>query len=146
MHTPSSYRRRSRQSPPRKGVATVEFALVTPAILVTFVAIVDFGRIFRHDLTLNHAARVGALIASDSHLADRSAWESAEQAAIEASKALRTPPTVTVVYGTDSLGNDYAEVTASAPFHSITRLVGVAKEFPVTRKVRMQCRAQEEEE
>ena len=56
------------------------------------------------------------------------------------------PPVITVTYGTDLSGSEYAEVSASARFKSLTRMVGIGKEFQVTRTVRMQRRKQQEEE
>ena len=146
MQSTNLTQRRRPHSSTRHAVATVEFALVLPAVLIVFVGIVDFGRIFRHDLRLTHAARIGALIASDSHLADRSGWNSPEEAALQSCKGWNPPPLITVTYGTDISGSEFAEVTASAKFKSLTKVVGIGKEFQVTRTVRMQRRKQEEAE
>ena len=42
------------------GTITVEAALVLPILLLVFVAVIDFGRVFYWSLALSNAARVGA--------------------------------------------------------------------------------------
>lgn len=125
----------------RSGSATVEFALVLPAILFLFVAVVDFARIFRHDLLLSHAARTGALFESDPRIFDNSSWTSASEAALAVSTGIKPAPAITVTYGSDSINSQYVQVTAAAPFRSITRFPGLPAQLPIARTVRMQKRA-----
>lgn len=47
-----------------KGQSMVETALILPIILLLLFGIVDFGRIFHAYLTLDHAGREGARLAS----------------------------------------------------------------------------------
>jgi Flp pilus assembly protein TadG len=47
-----------------KGQATVEFALVITAFVLLVLGLVDFGRIFHVYLTLDHAGREAARVAS----------------------------------------------------------------------------------
>lgn len=47
-----------------KGQSLVEFALVLPLLLTILFGITDFGRIFLDYLTLDHASREGARMAS----------------------------------------------------------------------------------
>ena len=47
-----------------KGQAMVEFALCLPLVLVILGAVMDFGWVFMHELTLSTAVREGARIAS----------------------------------------------------------------------------------
>jgi Flp pilus assembly protein TadG len=42
------------------GSMTVEAALVLPILLIVFIAVIDFGRVFYWSLALSNAARVGA--------------------------------------------------------------------------------------
>src|SRR6186997_3312083 len=92
--------RRSRTR--RAGATTVELALVLPVFLVLFAGIVDFSRIFRHDLLLSHAARAGAIFASDPHVLDGAPWEEVAQAALAGAPNLKPTPAITVAYGTDT--------------------------------------------
>ncbi|MCA1032211.1 pilus assembly protein [Bacillus timonensis] len=47
-----------------KGQSMVEFALVIPIFILLLFAIVDFGRVFHAYLTIDHAGREAARIAS----------------------------------------------------------------------------------
>ena len=44
----------------RRGMATVEFALVVPVLLALLMGIIEFGLLVRNNLTLANAAREGA--------------------------------------------------------------------------------------
>lgn len=44
------------------GAAAVEFALLLPLLLLIFMGIIDFGRAFNAQVTLNHAAREGVRV------------------------------------------------------------------------------------
>lgn len=46
-----------------QGQAAVEFALCLPLILLILGAVMDFGWVFMHELTLSNAAREGARVA-----------------------------------------------------------------------------------
>ena len=48
----------------QKGQSLVEFALVLPLLVLLLFGIIDFGRIFHAYLTLDHAGREAARIAS----------------------------------------------------------------------------------
>lgn len=48
----------------QKGQATVELALTLPILILLIFGIIDFGRIFHASLTLDHAGREAARIAS----------------------------------------------------------------------------------
>ena len=118
----------------------MELALVIPVFLVLFTGIVDFARVFRHDLLLEHAARAGALFASDPHILDRAPWEDVNQAALAGAPNLKPTPTIAVVYGADSTGAQYVEVTATAVFSSLTNLPGFPRTVSISRKSRMRIR------
>ncbi|RWZ58211.1 pilus assembly protein [Halobacillus fulvus] len=47
-----------------KGTALVEFALILPVFLILLFGLIDFGRIFHAYLTIDHAGREGARVAS----------------------------------------------------------------------------------
>lgn len=46
------------------GTSLVEFALVLPLFLVLLFGLIDFGRVFHAYLTIDHAGREGARVAS----------------------------------------------------------------------------------
>jgi Flp pilus assembly protein TadG len=133
-------RRRLRLHLRRSGAATVELALVIPVFLVLFAGIVDFARIFRHDLLLDHAARAGALYASDPHVGDNAPWDDVLQAALAGAPSLKPTPQISVTYGFDSTAAKYVEVTAKADFTSLTGVPGFPKTTTISRKVRMRIR------
>jgi Flp pilus assembly protein TadG len=131
---------RRRRPDPRSGAATVELALVIPVFLVLFAGIVDFSRVFRHDLLLDHAARAGALYASDPHILDSVPWEDINQAALAGAPNLKPTPTITVTNGEDSTGAQYVEVTATSTFSSLTSFPGFPRTISISRKSRMRIR------
>jgi len=66
--TPGAGRlRRSKRS--QRGQSLAEFALVTPIVIVLFLAVADFGRIFSTSVILEAAARDGAEAAANAYLA-----------------------------------------------------------------------------
>lgn len=69
-----------------KGQAMVEFALCLPIVLIILCAIIDFGWVFMHELSLSTAAREGARVAvinvSDSTFADKARDKVADSATI----------------------------------------------------------------
>ena len=54
-------RRRAHRS---RGQSLVEFAMILPIMLVFLAGVIDLGRVFYATITLNNAAREGALQAS----------------------------------------------------------------------------------
>lgn len=53
-----------------RGAAAVEFAIVLPVLLIILLAVVDFGRLFFVQVSLNAASREGARAASIGRTAD----------------------------------------------------------------------------
>jgi Flp pilus assembly protein TadG len=118
----------------------MELALVVPVFLVLFVGIVDFSRVFRHDLLLGHAARAGAIYASDPHVLDRAPWEDVNQAARAGAPNLHPAPEIVVTYGRDTTDAEYVEVTATSAFSSLTSFPGFPRTVSISRKSRMRIR------
>jgi TadE-like protein len=58
------------QRRPRTGQSLVEFALVLPIMLVLFVGLADFGRIFANAILIESSARNGAELAANEYLAN----------------------------------------------------------------------------
>ncbi|MCL6477972.1 MAG: pilus assembly protein [Peptococcaceae bacterium] len=59
----------------QRGQAMVELALVLPILLILFMGVIEFGRIFHHYLIITNASREGARVAilgkSDDDIKDR---------------------------------------------------------------------------
>ncbi len=123
-----NYKQRSRmhekRHPLRRATVAVETAVMMPLLLLLFVASVDFARVFRQTQVIAECARSGAVYAADPDLAARSGFESAESVTLAGAIDLTPQPTVSVVYGTDSRGDKYAEVTVSHSFRLITNFLG----------------------
>lgn len=126
-----------RTSEKRKGVATVEFAVLLPFLVFLFVLALDYARIFYYSMTLEIAARNGAYYASD--YPGIYIYSSINQAANSDTTNLSPIPTITTRYDSsyngsfgsttpildsNNLQTGYVRVTATWTFHSIT-------EFPL---------------
>ena len=121
----------------RRGAAVVELALLLPLLMFLFVVAVDFSSVFYFSLTVQNAARAGAIYASDPYVADESPFASTEEAALADATNLSPPPTVSQENGTDASGRPYVEVTVDYPYRTITAFPGVSREVSLTRSVRM---------
>lgn len=121
----------------RRGAATVELALILPFLIYTFVAVVDFSRIFYHSLTVSNCARNGATYACDLNLADKLPYDTIEQAALADAVSLSQTATVTSTNGVDGSGNAYVEVTVVYPFKTVTNYPGIPSTVNISRTVRM---------
>jgi Flp pilus assembly protein TadG len=127
----------SRRPDGRRGVAVVELAILLPLLVFLFVITVDFARVYYFSLTLQNAARAGAMYASDPHVANESPFASTRAAALSDATNLSPSPTITQASGTDASGRSYVEVTAAYSFKSITGYLGIPKLLNITRSVRM---------
>jgi Flp pilus assembly protein TadG len=121
----------------RRGIATVELALVLPFLLLTFVMIGDFSRIFHYSVIVTSCARNGALYASDQTIADVSPYASLEEAALADAAGLSPQPVIESTTGVHASGLEFVEVTATYPFRMLTQLPGIPESVNIVRKVRM---------
>ncbi|MEJ7592600.1 MAG: TadE/TadG family type IV pilus assembly protein [Planctomycetaceae bacterium] len=108
----------------RKATVAMETAVVLPLLLLLFVASVDFARVFRQMQVIAECARAGAVYGADPDLAARSGFETVESMVLAGAVDLSPTPVVSVVYGTDSHGDKYAEVTVSHSFRPLTNFLG----------------------
>jgi Flp pilus assembly protein TadG len=118
----------------RRGVATVEFALLLPFLCFAFVLTLDFCRIFYYALIVSNCARNGAIYGSadTEHAQDTSGILAAtradagdlnlEQLQIASSTNGANPPT-------------YVKVTVSYPFTTITQYPGIPRQTYLNRTV-----------
>lgn len=70
MHSVSQLAQRRFVAHRSSGQSLVEFGLVFPILLVLFVAIADFGRVFANSILLEAAARNGAELVANEYLAN----------------------------------------------------------------------------
>jgi Flp pilus assembly protein TadG len=112
-------------------------AVLLPFLALMFVIAVDFARVFYYSLTIENAARNGALYASDPIAAARSPYTSLQQAALADTSNLTPPPSVSSSQGVDPSGNAYVTVTVSWPFATVTRYPGIPSPLTLSRTVQM---------
>jgi Flp pilus assembly protein TadG len=97
---------------------------------------VDFGRVFYYSLTIQNAARKGALYGSSdqAHSQDTSGIQNA---ALADATDLSPTPTVTSTTGVDADGNATVNVTVAFTFKTITNFPGVPNITDLGRTVSM---------
>jgi TadE-like protein len=132
----------------RRGIASVEMALLLPLLAFIFVAGVDFARAFYYGMALDGCARNGALFGRISAGDPSSPFATVEAAVLSdaAANGLSPAPTVAVGYGSAAGGPytsisrvspGYVQVTVSWPFTTLSRFPGVPSETTLTRTCRM---------
>src|SRR5260370_37569697 len=105
-----------------RGAAAAELALLLPFLGFIFVIALDFGRIFYFTLTIENAARNGALWASDPFASGQS--YSSLQSAVQADASHLSPAianaNISSSNGTDASGNAVRKATVNYSFNLIT--------------------------
>lgn len=112
------------------GAATVEFALVLVLVVTLLVGIVEFGRAFNAQLTLQHAVREGVRV-----LAITKDATQAVDATILAAQPAVTLTTADVIPAACTSG-DPTSVTASHAFQFSTPLIGSSLTLSATGVMR----------
>jgi Flp pilus assembly protein TadG len=133
--TPRSDARRS--SPPRRGVATAELAVVLSTLIFICLATCDYARSMYAAVTVANCARNGALYACDAGFAAGTPYTSTQQAALADASGLTPAPTVSSATGLDSTGNRYVDVTVSYNFQTTVNYPDIPNVVTITRTVRM---------
>jgi Flp pilus assembly protein TadG len=122
----------------RRGATVAELAILLPFLVLLFVAVVDFARVFYFSMTITNCARNGALYLCDPTAAAQSPYPNYSTATLVDASNLSPQPTVsTPVYATDSDGQNYVEVTVSYDFQTLTNYPTIPSPFTITRTVRM---------
>lgn len=135
----------------RAGIATVEFAVVAPLLILLFVIAVDFSRIFYYQVTLNQCARNGALYGSALNSYQETSWVTPWAVSVppsddniktvtiadgaSLSPALQTSQ-VTVGHDMGTDGNTAVQVTISYTFSTLTGFPGIG-DYTLTAKSSM---------
>jgi Flp pilus assembly protein TadG len=123
-------------APNRRGVATVELALVLPVLCVLFVVAVDFTRVFYFTITLTGVARNGALYASSGSAAALDDDAIKAHALMDATTLQVKRLSIKLVRDNDAFPTA-VEVIVTYPFSTVTRFPGVPSEFTLKRSVRI---------
>ena len=118
---------------PRRGAAVVELALLLPFLVFLLLIAIDYCRLFYYSQVVTNCARNGGVYASDPTTAAMSPYPDLTTAAkADASSDIQSQLTVTSQTGTDSSGN-YAQVTVTYPFTTITNYPGIPSSVTITR-------------
>jgi Flp pilus assembly protein TadG len=120
----------------RNGAAAVELAVVLPLLLLLFAVGVDFARVYYFAQIVSNGARVGALYASNPDVADRTPYETTQEAMRASLGDLQPEPNITIGEGLDKLGHRYAEVTVQYKYRPVTRFAGLRSSQPLTSTAR----------
>ena len=118
-------------------MAAVELAVVFPPLLLLFMGVIDYSRVFSASVTIANCARNGAIYASDPVFAATTPYTTLTQAATADASNLSPAPTVTSATGTDASGNNYVDVTVSYSFATTATYPGVPHTVPISRTCRM---------
>jgi Flp pilus assembly protein TadG len=120
----------------RRGVATVELAVLLPLLAFLFLVAVDFARVFYQYSIMADCARNGALYGSldPTHSTDTAGIQNA---ALADATDISPSPTVTSTTGSDAAGNPYVAVTVTWTFNTVTNYPGLPQALQLSRTVQM---------
>jgi Flp pilus assembly protein TadG len=127
-------RRRRRAS---RGQSLVEFALLTPVLVMILALAADFGRAFTAYIAISSAAREGASYGSDSSTQATSSSGISAAALADAPTIWGAAPSVSSTTGTDAYGYTYVQVTVNYTFSPLTQVPPIPASIAMTRVVRM---------
>lgn len=127
---------------PRRGAATVEFAVLCPLLVFLFVVGVDFCRAFYHAQTVTNCARSGAIYGS-SHPDKSKDTAGIEAAALADAKNLSPAPAISSSLAVDADGNKVVRVSASWTFNSVCGVPLLPASTNITRTVEMRIAAKD---
>ena len=129
---PTTWRRRK-----SRGQSLVEFALITPLLILILAVAADFGRAFTAYITIGSAAREGAAYGSASLISSTNTSGISSAALGDAQTIWGVSPSVTSTTGTDQWGYRYVQVRVAYTFSSIMTVPGVPDPVNMQRTVRM---------
>jgi Flp pilus assembly protein TadG len=118
----------------RRGVASVEMAILLPFLAFIFLVTVDYARVYFQAVVLEDAARAGAIYGAQdpTHAADTTGIQNA---VLANATDLNPAPTVSSTTGTDASGNQYVQVTATWTFKTVSNFPGIPNPIVLTRVV-----------
>src|SRR5438046_5718908 len=106
---------RCRPARRRRGAALVELSLLLPLLIFLLLAGMDYSRVFYAAVVVANCARNGALYASDPNVADRSPYDTLQDAVQAYATDLAGQLQVSTTQGLDSAGYGRLEVTVVYP-------------------------------
>ena len=120
----------------RRAAAAVELAILLPFLTFMFVIAIDYSRVFYYSLTVENAARSGALYASAS---GNNALDTAgiSNAALADAGNITPTPTVSSLPGIDKDGHANVAVTVNYTFKTITKYPGIPSSVNLSSTVSM---------
>ena len=130
------FSRRIQRPASRRGVATVEMAVLLPFLTFIFLVTIDFARVYYQAVVLEDAVRSGAIYGcqSPTFAADTTGIQNA---VLANATDLNPAPSVSSTTGTDTNGDPYLEVTGSWTFKTVSSFPGIPSVTTLTRVVRM---------
>src|SRR5437588_10970556 len=117
----------------RRGAALVELSLLLPLLIFLLLAGMDYSRVFYAAVVVANCARNGALYASDPNVADRSPYDTLQDAVSADATDLAAPLQVSTTQGIDSAGYGWVEVTVVYPFQTVVTYPGIPSLVNVSR-------------
>ena len=130
-----------------RGQSFVEFAVVSPVLILLLLAVADFGRVFYVAIELNNAARAGTQygIQSPANAADVSGMQTAAQndasnvsgVTATASEYCQCPDGSTQACNSTPACNDmrvYVEVDTAGTFQTLLNYPGIPASIPLRGK------------
>lgn len=127
-------RRERRKS---RGQSLVEFAIVTPVLILMLAIAADFGRAFTAYITIGSAAREGASYGMQSTVNSTDTGGISAAALADASTIFGSSPSVSSTTGTDAYSYKYVQVTVSYSFSPILQIPPIPSTVRMQRVVRM---------
>jgi Flp pilus assembly protein TadG len=138
----------------RTAAATVELAVLLPFLVLMFLGIVDFGRLFYHSMTVQNALHNAMLFAGQTFdnqnqqwIGNNQYWQgpggqvSATGDAAGMDGSYMTPPLdttqVTTATGTDANGNSVVIVTVSYTFQTLVPYPGIPSQVQIQRSAQI---------
>lgn len=121
----------------RDGIAATELAILLPFLVFVFIVVIDYCRIFFVTQTVEQAAQVGVLYASDT--VPRAPGVNAETATRNAvlADAVSLDPPIAASDISISTAGGVATVTVTYRHRTLTRYLGGASDTVITRQASM---------
>jgi Flp pilus assembly protein TadG len=129
---PATTRRRA-----GRGQSLVEFALITPVLILILAISADFGRAFTAYISIGSAAREGASYGMESQANSTDSGGIRDAALDDVPAVYGVTPQVSSGIGTDANGYRYVEVTVRYSFSPIMRIPPIPDSLNMQRSVRM---------
>src|SRR5262245_44784230 len=119
----------------RRGVETVELAVLLPFLFFLFLIGTDFARVMYYAVTVGNCARNGAVVASDPFGPMYIKYDGDIKAAAKADAGNIDPKPEVTVSETIVNGITYVDVTVTYDFKTLVKFPGIPNTTKITRTV-----------